>query len=471
MPQERELKGGSAGLVIALAILFLIGGGVALWRLAPDFLPKLIARAGKPAPPVQPEVILSLHGSNTIGAQLAGALAEAFLKREGAQTATTVPGAHADEYSLVATLPGDTHPKAIEIRAHGSATAFPDMAAGKCDIGMASRSIKPEEAATLVKLGDMTSSECEHVVGLDGLAIVVNKRNPVSALSKDQVAKIFTGQIADWRDAGGTPGPIKVLSRDDKSGTYDTFKALVLGKGKLAVGAVRIEDSRELSDRVADDPSAIGFIGLPYIRSAKAVAISEPGVAPLVPNRLTVATEDYLLSRRLFFYVAASPKPLARRFIEFALASDGQDIVARTGFVELNVKAGSATAAANSTPEYLKLIAGAQRLSLNFRFRPGSTDLDNRALADLDRVSGFLADPAHQHGGIILCGFADSLGKSETNQALASSRASAVAEEFKRRGMVPAAVSSFGATNPVASNKTEEGRQKNRRVEVWMRTM
>jgi phosphate transport system substrate-binding protein len=119
----------------------------------------------------------------------------------------------------------------------------------------------------------------------------------------------------------------------------------------------------------------------------------------------------------------------------------------------------------------MRLIAGAQRLSLNFRFRTGSNELDNRALADLDRVSGFLSNPAHQHGGIILCGFADSQGSAETNEALASSRANAVAAEFKRRGMIPAAVNAFGATNPVASNKTEDGRQKNRRVEVWMRTM
>ncbi|MGA2040129.1 MAG: phosphate ABC transporter substrate-binding/OmpA family protein [Bryobacteraceae bacterium] len=471
MPQEKESKGRSAGLLFAIAILLLIGGGVALWRLAPNFLPNLLQGTTKAAAPAPPEVILSMHGSNTIGAQLAGALAEAFLKREGAQAVSTTPGAHADEYSVVATLPGETRPKSIEIQAHGSATAFTDMAAGKCEIGMSSRPIKPEEAATLTRLGEMTSPQCEHVVGLDGLAIIVNKSNSVSALSKAQLASIFTGETTDWRELGGTAGPIQVLSRDDKSGTYDTFKALILGKGKLAAAAVRIEDSRELSDRVAADPNAIGFIGLPYIRSAKAIAVSEPGVAPLVPNRLTVATEDYLLSRRLFFYVAAAPSSLVRRFVEFALGSDGQDIVAHTGFVELNVKAGSATAAANSTPEYMSLIAKAQRLSLNFRFRPGSTDLDNRALVDLDRVSGFLSDPAHQHGGIILCGFADSVGTPDTNQALALSRATAVAAEFKRRGMVPAAVSAFGATNPVASNKTEEGRQKNRRVEVWMRTM
>jgi phosphate transport system substrate-binding protein len=466
MTQEKKSKGRPA-VLLAFAAVILIGGGVALWRLDPQLLQK---RRKAPAP-VQPEIVLSMHGSNTIGAQLAGALAEEFLKRQGAQAVSTMAGPRADEFHVLATMPGDARPKAIEIQAHGSGTAFPDLAAGKCDIGMASRPIKPEEAASLAKLGDMTSPACEHVVGLDGLAIIVNKSNPVSALTTSQVAKIFTGEIANWRDAGGADAPIQVLARDDKSGTYDTFKALVLGKGQLVAGALRLEDSRELSDRVASLPNAIGFIGLPYIRSAKAIAVSEAGTAPLLPNRLTVATEDYLLSRRLFFYIAASPDPLVRRFVEFTLGTDGQTIVARNGFVELNVKAGSAAAAANSTPEYLRAIQGAERLSLNFRFRPGSSDLDNRALADLDRVAGFLSVPGQSRGGIVLCGFSDSLGEDEANQALSLSRANAVADEFRRRGIVPAAVSGFGAGNPVASNKTEEGRQKNRRVEVWLRAM
>jgi len=268
MTQAKGSKG-RAAVLLAFAAAIAISGAVALWR----FYPQVLQGTVKAPAPVQPEVILSMHGSNTIGAQLAGALAEAFLKRQGAQAVSTVAGARADEFRVLATMPGDPRPKAIEIQAHGSGTAFPDLAAGKCDIGMASRPIKPEEAASLAKLGDMTSPACEHIVGLDGLAIIVNKSNPVSALTTGQVAGIFTGQIADWRDVGGAAGPIEVLARDDKSGTYDTFKALVLGKGQLVAGAVRLEDSRELSDRVASHPYAIGFIGLPYIRSAKAVAV------------------------------------------------------------------------------------------------------------------------------------------------------------------------------------------------------
>ncbi|MGO9097375.1 MAG: substrate-binding domain-containing protein [Bryobacteraceae bacterium] len=467
MAEDTQSKSRSAGYWMAVAaVLILIGAGVALWRLHPAGL-----GMGTSGPPPEPETILSMHGSNTIGAQLAGALAEEFLRRQGAQAVSTVAGPRADEFSVRGTMPGDARPKAIEIQAHGSGTAFPDLAAGKCDIGMASRRIKPEEAAMLAKLGDMSSPACEHVVGLDGLAIIVNKSNAVAALSTSQIAKIFTGEITDWRDVGGSGGAIQVLARDDKSGTFDTFKALVLAKRQLVATAARLEDSRELSDRVASDPSAIGFIGLPYIRSTKAIAVSEAGTTPLVPNRLTVATEDYLLSRRLFFYTAAAPNPLVRRFVEFALASDGQDIVARIGFVELNVKAESAAAAATSTPEYRSAIAGSERLSLNFRFQTGSTELDNKARVDLDRVAGFLSGPSRGRGGIVLCGFADSVGTSEANRALSLSRVKVVADEFRRRGVVPVAVSGFGAANPVASNATEEGRQKNRRVEVWLRMM
>jgi len=466
MPQINESSRSSSGpLVLAAVVLFLVGAGVAWWRLHPTGL------GGNAGAPPQPETILSMHGSNTIGAQLAGALAEAFLKRQGAQSVRTVAGPHPDEFNVLATLPGDARPKAIEIQAHGSATAFQDLASGKCDIGTASRRIKAEEAAALATLGDMTSPACEHVVALDGLAVIVNSANPVNALSLDQIAKIFTGDIADWHEAGGASGAIKVLARDDKSGTYDTFKALVLGKRPLVAGALRLEDSRELSDRVSGDPSAIGFIGLPYVRSAKAIAVWEPGTSPLVPNRLTVATEDYLLSRRLFLYTAASPNPLVRRFVEFALGTDGQDIVAQIGFVELNVKAESAAAAAGAAPEYMSTIAGADRLSLNFRFQTGSIGLDNRALADLDRVADFLAKPGRARGGIVLCGFADSVGSRETNQELSLNRANMVADEFRRRGIVPAKVAGFGAASPVASNETDEGRQKNRRVEVWLRTM
>src|SRR4029077_18077063 len=195
-----------------------------------------------------------------------------------------------DEISVQGVLPDQSSPRSIEISAHGSATAFADLRDGKCDIGAASRNIQPDEIATLSSLGDMTSPASEHVLGLDGIAVIVNSSNPVRFLSKDQIRGIFSGNVTDWTQVGGAQQrSINIYARDAKSGTWDTFKSLVLGDAPLTSTAQRIEDSRQLSDRVANDPSGIGFVGLAFVRNARSIAVSESGTRPVFPTALTVA--------------------------------------------------------------------------------------------------------------------------------------------------------------------------------------
>jgi phosphate transport system substrate-binding protein len=417
----------------------------------------------------QDNIILQLSGSNTIGAGLAPALAEEFLKQQGAKEVKTLAGDRDDEVRVEGVLPGEPAPKAIEIHAHGSATAFEDLASGQADIGMASRKIKPEEVAQLASQGDMTSPACEHVLGLDGIAVIVNRGNPVRALAKDQIAQIFSGAIENWLKVGGPDGAISLYARDDKSGTYDTFRTLVLGNASLAVSAKRIEDSRKLSDSVAQDPNGIGFIGLAYVQDTRAIAVYENGTAALLPSPFTVATEDYALSRRLFLYTPARPRrELTRRFVDFAVSRMGQNVVAEIGFVGQNVLA--AGSGANSTAadpaDYQRLISGADRLSLDFRFREGSSQLDNKAVSDLTRVVTFITDLHYSGDNLVLLGFADSR---EATDNLAKDRAEAVALQFEELGVKAAKVVGFGSQLAVASNDTPEGRQRNRRVEIWVR--
>ena len=417
-------------------------------------------------------VILRISGSNTIGAALGPALAEEFLRqRQGATGVKTVRGDKEDEVRVQGILPGESSPRTIEIHAHGSATAFEDLSKSNCDVGMASRKIKQEEATNLAALGNMTSPASEHVVGLDGIAVIVSKANSVQSLTKDQIARIFAGETANWQQLHGPDAAINVYARDDKSGTYDTFKALVLGGKKLAANAKRFEDSRELSEAVAKDSNGIGFIGLPYVRDAKAVAVSENGTRPFLPNHFTVSTEDYALSRRLFLYTAVSPaNDLARKFVDFALSPQGQEIVEKIGFVGQNVTPIQGTTIPGDAPgRYRQLTTGATRLSLDFRFGTGSSDLDNKALADLDRVVTFLKDLHFSGQNIMLFGFADSIGPTEVNDALSKTRATAVAQQFEQRGVNASAVVGLGSQLPVASNETAEGREKNRRVEIWLR--
>jgi phosphate transport system substrate-binding protein len=414
--------------------------------------------------------ILSLSGSNTIGASLGPALAEAFLKEQGATDVKTLPGANAEEKIVQGVLPGQSSPSIVKIAAHGSATAFTDMASGSTDIGMASRRIKPEEAIKLSSLGDMYAGASEHVLGLDGIAVIVNSANPVTSLRKDQLTHIFSGDASAWSDVGGSGGSIKVYARDDKSGTYDTFKTLVLGNQALVPGAQRFEDSNALSEAVAGDPDGIGFVGLPYVHSARAISVAEKGAMALQPTRLTVATEDYPLSRRLYLYTPANPQnKFTQKFVEFALSHQGQEVVGGSGFVAQNVTPQTQVIAAGAPSDYKQLTSGAERLSLDFRFRTGKSDLDNKAVVDIDRVVTFIADLKYTGDRIMLFGFADSTGSRDANNALSLNRAKVVQDQFSQRGLKPTVVRGFGPDLPVASNDTDEGREKNRRVEIWLR--
>jgi phosphate transport system substrate-binding protein len=414
--------------------------------------------------------ILRLAGSNTIGEALGPALAEAYLRNEAATEVRTLPGANPQEKIVQGILPNDSSPSFITIAAHGSATAFTTLASGKCDIGMASRRIKPDEASKLSSLGDMTSIASEHILGLDGIAVIVNVSNPIDQLDKDQIMQIFTGATTDWSKVGPYHGTIKVYARNDNSGTYDTFKSLVLAGKALAPGAQRIEDSKDLSNAVANDPNGIGFIGLPYILSAKAIAVSEKGTVALLPTRLSVATEDYLLSRRLYLYTASNPQnKYVREFVEFALSRRGQDVVGANGFVEQNVSQVAQTVPAKAPEEYKRLTFDANRLTLDFRFQSGQTVLDNKARADLDRVVSLIADLKITGDRVMLFGFSDNIGNPEMNRKLSLARAKAIADEFALRDLTPAIVRGYGSDLGVASNETEDGKAKNRRVEIWIK--
>ena len=413
-------------------------------------------------------VALRLHGSNTIGAKLAPALVEGLLKKEGATNVITVASTKPDEAVVSGLLPGHSSPTIIEINSHGSATAFADLLDSRADIGLSSRRIESDEMQKLTAFGDMTSPTSEHILGLDGIAVIVSRENPIDSLTREQVAKIFSGEVTDWSQVQGSRGAIKVFARDDKSGTFDSFKALVLDQSKLVQSAVRFEDSAALSDAVAREPNGIGFIGLPYIRDAKAIAISEGNAPPLVPNTLTVSTEDYLLSRRLYLYTPSpSQNSWVSKFVEFALSNEGQQIVAQNGFIAQTIRSENASVARNAPAEYKRLTTGAERVSLDFRFRRGGKELDNKARLDLDRVVSFVADLKFTGQNILLFGFADD--GTGADLEISKERADLVAEQFKHRGITPAVVTGFGSLIPVASSASEEGREKNRRVELWLK--
>lgn len=463
-------------------------GDAPKWILDPEKRMLKCSRSLPPPIPPKPipprNIILRIHGSNTIGSKLVPELAKAFLEEKGANRIEQVAGDREQESFIQGDFKGDTIPEAIEIHAHGSKTAFEDLRAGSCDIGMSSRKIKEEEARDLLPLvGDLTLNASEHTVALDGLAVIVHSLNPVSALTIEKVAEIFAGEVTNWSQVGGAPAPITLYARDDKSGTFEFFKNNVLEKYQrtLALAAQRFEDSGELSSRIAGDVNGIGFIGMPYIKTNRVVALSDRGTQPLRPNEQTVKTEDYLLTRRLYFYTPANlQNHYTSEFLTLATnhasGSKTPQIVKSAGFVDLNPippeacgKQPSSDDPRKMAADWRRLTAEASELLTRIRFRSGSVVLDTRAQRDIGRIVEVSSHPKCKDARLLLIGFADNNGSLDANKALSLERAKVVEGELRAEGLHIDQVVGLGQDAPIASNDDLEGREKNRRVEIWVR--
>lgn len=424
------------------------------------------------APAPYPDIAMPtvrIQGSNTIGASLAPALAKEFLASLGANKVQQLSGNQPNESRVTGILP-DNRSIQILIGAHGSSTGFRALRDGTADIAAASRQITPEEVAQLAGLGDLTSVEGEHILGIDGLAIIVHPANPLNKLSLEQLGQVFSGAISDWTQLGGQPGPIEVLARDDNSGTYDTFKHLVLTGGtKLTGQAKRYESNEELAQDVASKPNAIGFVALASAGKVKVLGISDGEAAALKPDQISVATEDYPLSRRLYFYSATGPtNPMTKDFINFALGRHGQKMVEQEGFISQVPSAHEVQPAATDSENFIRLTQGAQRLSVNFRFRPESWELDNKALRDVQRLAEFIQQTNLPPSRLMLIGFSEKRSDELGAQILSEYRARAVQKALGTYGIQIPAVTGYGHYRAVASHQSLQAHLRNNRVEVWL---
>lgn len=419
-----------------------------------------------------PEISMRLHGSNTVGEHLAPALLEAYLASRGVIEMQWVKGDAEVERQLqyIENSHGQQKVFAIELHAHGSSTAFKDLLAGNTDIGMASRPIKDKEVEALKpRYGNLGLAGNEFIISLDGLATIVNPQNPLTKLTSAEIAQIFSGEVTNWQQLGGEDLAINVYARDKNSGTWDTFKNLVLKpQGKvLTTKAQRFESSSELSALVAADKAGIGFIGLPYINNSKALSIAATQWSnPIYPTRFTVSTEDYPLARRLYMYAPSSVSQLAKDFTQFTISSVGQNVVEKVGLVSQNIKLETPYKIKGAPKSYNDYTEIANRLSVNFRFKSGGNQLDNKGQRDVLRLVDYMLK--NQGRRIVLMGFSDGLGEAKKNIKLSLMRANVLEQELASYGLNITAVEGFGAELPIASNKTAVGRGKNRRVEVWV---
>ena len=429
--------------------------------------PAIPASSQAEAAPPAKTVLLRLAGSSAIGSRLARRLASGYLSLIGDSDITLAAGSAGGSVEIVGMQTGQH--ETVVINSSSSTAGFTALLRGSADMAMSSRKISPVEAERLSSLGDMTAPGSETVIGIQGIAVVVSPANRLVSLTTPQLRSVLGGRIADWSQLGGAPGPIHVYAVDNQGGAVDTSQDMVMSQDDLATTAVKVASEQALAAAVATDRGGIGLTVFGNTGNAKVLAVADANASPVAPSDLSIATENYPLSQRLYLYVApSSPNLFVKRFSAYVSSAGGQAVVEASGLIPLTVKSESAAVPDAASERFKQLVAGATRLSVDFRFQPGSLELDGRSVRDLDRLVTYLKSQRVSASRVILAGFADSNGAPAANQVVSQRRAEVVTAALSRAGIVPGKTAMFGAELPVADNATPEGRERNRRVEVYL---
>jgi len=255
---------------------------------------------------------------------------DGYLTIKGSDTMVHLVSTWAEDYM-------DANPNVeISVTGGGSGTGIAALINGTTDICAASRGIKEKET-TLAEKRNVHPKEI--VVARDGIAVVVNPSNPVSALSIEQLGKIFTGAYTNWSQVGGPDQNIIVLSRESSSGTYVFFQEHVLNKKDYTPKARLMPATSAIIQAVGEDKWAIGYVGLGYAVEAgnkvKPLAVSDGGPA-IAPSEATVKSGEYSISRPLFLYTNGEPTGQIKDFVDYCLNKKGQQIVRDTGYIAIS---------------------------------------------------------------------------------------------------------------------------------------
>lgn len=222
----------------------------------------------------------------------------------------------------------------IAVTGGGSGTGFAALINGKADIAIASRSISASEATQCRAKG----IDPNYIVfGIDGLSVIVNKANTVKDLTVEDVAKIYKGEITNWKDVGGRDMAISLYGRQSSSGTFVYFRQNVM-KGEYSTKMNRMAGNAEIVEAVKADRAGIGYVGVGYTQQNGKVidgiaVLTVNGVSPL--DEANVVSGKYPISRPLYHYFNGKPSGDAKAFMEFELSDEGQNILKDQGFYKV----------------------------------------------------------------------------------------------------------------------------------------
>jgi phosphate transport system substrate-binding protein len=202
----------------------------------------------------------------------------------------------------------------------GGAAGLIALKRGAIDVALLARDVTPEEDDVHVR---------DYLVARDGVAVVVSLKNPVQGLTIKQLAGVFSGEIASWKELGGPDLPVIVVDRDKASRTRKSLMDLVLGGEEPTKVARRANKAAEVVAALEAEPGAIGYMSLRTLtKGVRALAVNDVEM-----SRSTMLSGRYPLTRSFYLVTYRKPTPLAERFIEFVLSKEGQAILTEDGLL------------------------------------------------------------------------------------------------------------------------------------------
>ena len=209
----------------------------------------------------------------------------------------------------------------ITVAGGGSGLGIKQVGEGLVDIGNSGRRAKPEE---IEKYGLMMFKWA-----VDGVGVVINPTNPVKSLAKDQLKRIYAGEIVNWSTIGGEDHAITLYTRDESSGTRAVFWSNALDKGNIATSALFVASNGAMKTAVANNPHAIGYISVGHMDET----VAPMALEGVIPTLDTVKSGHYPVARGLYSNTKGEPAGLTKLFIEYLLTPEGQQIAADNGFI------------------------------------------------------------------------------------------------------------------------------------------
>ena len=436
---------------------------------------------------------ITLAGSSVMSEVLLPALIEGFARRNGYQSRREpLPEGN---FSHVL-MRGQTPVARFTFIASNTDAGFAALISDEADVAMALREIRPLErkAARAAGLGDLTGAGRSRVLALDAFVPVVAPGNPVRDISLPQLAGILSGRITNWQELGGPDAPVSIHMPVSASGLSQAVEdKLMVPFGAGFTPAIRRHDrSSTLVRRVLIDPFAIGIASYAEKGAARVLTLTGPCGFSLQASRRAVKTEDYPLTVPMFLYLPARRLPkVARDFLAYVRGPAAQAVIRRAGFVDQapelipvsrqgNRLANAILAAEgkedlNELQRLMNQLGGMRRLTVSFRFEPGSSRPDAQSRSNIEHLARALEAGEFDAKELVFAGFSDGVGPATGNRQIALKRAAAVREaivqaaETADASRVDIRTEGFGEALPMACDDSEWGRQINRRVEVWVR--